>query len=384
MTRWVPYLYQKEGERRGIDPDIIKESLRQANSLIDNGLLPVLTLGHLAHLTSTPYWKLRAYVARNLDVFGSHSLKLYNQYRSFQIKKKSGGYRRICVPAQDLLKVQRYIDQFILSKVKASPYSYAFEKDQKIIDCARQHLGCSWLIKIDLRNFFESLSEIQVYRVFRELGYNSLIAFELARLCTKESNSTKKNQSHWWKNFNKTGIPSYRSQKIGHLPQGAPTSPKLANLIARSLDNEIAAIADSFELVYTRYADDLTFSTASESFNRDIAKEFIRKIFEVLPKYGLSPHPQKTHIVPPGARKVVLGLLVDGDKVRLSKDFRNKLECHWYYCAKDVVAHADKRGFESVFGLKNYVNGLIAYAKQIDTIFVEGLESKYGQIVWPI
>ena len=128
----------------------------------------------------------------------------------------------------------------------------------------------------------------------------------------------------------------------------------------------------------------LTFSTAKGSFSRDTAKELIREIYDILPKYGLSPHPQKTQIVPPGARKVVLGLLVDGERVRLSKDFRNKMECHWYYCAKDVVAHADKRGFESIFGLKNYINGLIAYAKQVDAIFVEGLESKYGHIVWPI
>ena len=256
MTRWAPHIYQKDGEGRGIDPNVIKESLRQANSLLDKGLLPVLTLGHLSHLTNTPYWKLRAYVARNLDVFGAHPLKNYRQYRSFQIKKKSGGYRRICVPTQDLLKVQRFIDRFILSKAIASPYSYAFERGQNIIDCAEQHLGCLWLVKIDLRNFFESLSEIQVYRVFRNLGYNSLIAFELARICTKESKSARKITSHWWKNFHKTGLPAYQSQKIGHLPQGAPTSPKLANLIVKALDKDVAQIADSYELAYTRYADD--------------------------------------------------------------------------------------------------------------------------------
>lgn len=384
MTRWAPNLYKIEGDRQGADPIVIKESLRQANSLLDKGLLPVLTLGHLSRITEIPYWKLRAHVARKLNIFGTKALKNLNSYRSFQIKKKSGGFRRICVPSQDLMKVQRYIDQFILSKISASPYSYAFEKGQSIYDCAEQHLGCRWLIKIDLRNFFESLSEIQVYRVFKGVGYNSLIAFELARLCTKDSKASKKNEFPCWKNRQAKGIPSYQSTKVGHLPQGAPTSPKLANLIARALDNEIAAISDEYGLVFTRYADDLTFSTAATTFNRGVAREFVRKIYGVFPKYGLTPHTQKTHIVPPGARKVVLGLLVDGSKVRLSKDFRSKLECHWYYSAKDPIGHSEKRGFQSLFGLKNYVNGLIAYARQIDSEYVDKLDAAYGPINWPI
>ena len=384
MTRWAPHLYRKEGERQDVDPNIINKSLWHTNILNDKGLLPVLSLGHLSFLTDIPYWKLRFYVARRLETFGPGSIKHYKIYRSFQIKKKSGGFRRICVPNQDLLKVQRYIDRFILGKIKAGPYSYAFEKGQSIVDCAQQHLGCKWLIKIDLRNFFESLSEIQVYRVFREHGYQSLISFELARICTKESQSAIKNQSRWWKNGHKAGIESYHSDKIGHLPQGAPTSPKLANLIVKSLDTEIACIAETFGLVYTRYADDLTLSTDSDAFNRKSAKEIIRKIYEILPKHGLMPHPQKTQIVPPGARKVVLGLLVDGDNVRLSKEFRSKLECHWYFCAKNPIGHANQRGFDSLFGLKNYLNGLIAYARQIDLAFVNKLQVKFGVIKWPI
>lgn len=298
-----------------------------------------------------------------------------------KIKKRSSGYRNICVPEPDLLKVQRWIDKFILSQVKASPYSYAFENGQSIVQCAEQHLGCKWLIKIDLRNFFESLSEIQVYRVFRDLGYQNLISFELARICTKLGTST----SNVWKNKHEEGIDAYKSSVIGHLPQGAPTSPKLANLIVRSLDHEIAVIADTYGLVYTRYADDLTFSTACPTFTREKGKEFIQKIFKLIPKHGLRHHPQKTQIVPPGARKVVLGLLVDGDKkVRLSKEFRSTIECHWYYCRGDASRHAAKRGFSSIFGLMNHVNGLISFARQVDSQYVDKLQRKYGVPNWPL
>lgn len=386
MTRWAPVLYRRDGEGRGIPSDVIAEALSRAHLLQDKGLPPILTLGHLAFQTGISYSNLRSYVSRKHDKSVNHrSPGTFKTYRTFRIKKRSGGYRRICIPNNHLLKVQRWIDQFILDKVKASPFSYAFEKHQTILDCAKQHLGCRWLIKIDLRNFFESLSEIQVYRVFLQLGYQPLVSFELARICTKDGVSGRKYHSRWWKNEITSGIPAYKASLVGHLPQGAPTSPKLANLIVRALDLEIADIANKFGLVFTRYADDLTFSTECKDFSRGKGQEFIRRVFDILPRHGLNPNPQKVHIVPPGARKIVLGLLVDGEnKVRLSKDFRSTLECHWFYCSKDPVQHANRRGFDSVFGLKNYFNGLLSYAKQIDSEYINNIAIEYGDINWPI
>jgi RNA-directed DNA polymerase len=387
MTRWASHLYIYHGKERGIEAAVVNESLRQAHLLQDNGLPPVLTLGHLSFHTDIPYWKLRTYVARRLVIIDEKSepkvFCAYNSYRSFQIRKQLGGYRRICVPEPDLMKVQKWIDHYILSQVKASPYSYAFEKGQSIFDCARQHLGCRWLVKLDLRNFFESLSEIQVYRVFRDIGYERLISFEFSRICTKVRETSREIMKRWSNTYNRS-IEAYHRPVMGHLPQGAPTSPKLANLIVSPLDKAIATLADSYGLVYTRYADDMTFSTCSMSFNRDVAKKVIHDVSQTLPKYGLRPHTQKIYVVPPGARKVVLGLLVDGDKVRLSKDFRSALECHWYHCAKDPVEHAKQREFSSVLGLKNYLHGLIAYAKQVDSNYVDKLTRKYGEIPWPI
>jgi RNA-directed DNA polymerase len=387
MTRWVPYVYRTEGERLGISLDIITDALKQAHLLQDKGLPAILSLGHLSFHTDIPYWKLRAFVARKLVIKGADSepkaFQVYEPYRSFAIRKQSGGYRRICVPESDLLRVQQWIDRFILSRIKASPYSYAFEKGQSIIKCAEQHIGCKWLIKIDLRNFFESLSEIQVFRVFRDLGYSSLVAFELARICTKVRNS-KRSIGLKWTNNRQRSIKAYQHPIIGHLPQGAPTSPKLANLIVRSLDYEVAKVAERFDLNYTRYADDMAFSTNSKVFSRDVGREFIHEIFRVFPHYGLRHHPQKVQIVPPGARKVILGLLVAGDKVRLSKEYRRAMECHWYYRAKDPVQHAKVRGFGSVLGLKNYLAGLTAYANHIDEKYLDVLVGKYGEIAWPI
>ena len=85
-----------------------------------------------------------------------------------------------------------------------------------------------------------------------------------------------------------------------------------------------------------------------------------------------------------GARKIVLGLLVDEDKIRLSKSFRKSLECHLYYANKNPLHHAEKRGFDSVLGLKNYINGLLSYTKYIDYDYYSNLIQKYVVPNWPV
>jgi RNA-directed DNA polymerase len=387
MTRWPQHSYTNEAHELGIPEEVIRESLRQAYRLQDRNLPPILSLKHLCRHTNIPYWKMRAFVARNIIIKAKDEGVVhkadFDPYRTFVIRKKTGkSFRRICVPEPDLLKVQKWIDRFILSSLSASSYSYAFD-GKRIIDCAEQHLGCRWLIKIDMRNFFESLTEIQVYKIFKGCGYNGLVSFELARICTKAS-SYYKDVPFKWTNKKNYSIQAYKYPIVGHLPQGAPTSPKLANLIMKSLDFEIVKSADKYGLTYTRYADDMMFSTDSQTFNREDAKKFIHTAYNMLPRYGLRPNPQKIQIIPPGARKTALGLLIDGKRVRLTKEFRSALECHWYFCVKDPVQHTQKRQFNSLFGLKNYLTGLIAYARQIDSEFVDGLIQKYGNINWPI
>lgn len=374
MIRWSPILYRKEGLRKGIPEKVIESAIKQAIKLQASDLPAVLTLRHLAYHVDVPYSFLRNVVSRKV-----------NPYRNFRIRKRSGGFRYVNVPNQYLMRTQKWIDKFILSKVLTSPYSYAFNKGQSIVECAQQHLGCTWLIKIDLRHFFESLSEIQVYHIFINMGYGNLISFEMARLCTKVSLPyAKKYSKSNWRSHYSSKIKDYENELIGHLPQGAPTSPKLANAIVRDLDMEIAEIAEKHGLIFTRYADDITFSTASNNFNRKEAMKIINTIYSILPKYGLRPNPQKVSIIPPGGRKIVLGLLVDCSHVKLPKSFRSKLECHLYFAGKDPNGHAQKRGFNSVLGMKAYLYGLLSYAKQIDPEYVEQLFKKYAAPAWPL
>ena len=133
------------------------------------------------------------------------------------------------------------------------------------------HCGCKWLVKVDVMQFFESISERQVYRVFLRLGYEPLVAFEAARVCTRLTNTGRRFTRHRWRNIfapTRYSIEHYRSARVGNLPQGAPTSPMLSNLVVWHLDEELTQLAAVKGMVYTRYADDLLFSTASAQYSR--------------------------------------------------------------------------------------------------------------------
>jgi len=112
MNRWAPHLYRQTGQQKGVPKAIIDESLSQANQVQDKGLPAILTLGHLAYQTNVPYKNLYQVVSRDID-----------PYRTFSIRKRSGGWRYINVPQFGLLRVQKFIDRFVLSKIPDSQYS---------------------------------------------------------------------------------------------------------------------------------------------------------------------------------------------------------------------------------------------------------------------
>jgi len=161
----------------------------------------------------------------------------------------------------------------------------------------------------------------------------------------------------------------------------------LANLAVARLDDEIQHIANRHKLVYTRYADDLAMSTAHPDFDRQMIGPVIREVFQCMGRFGLSPNVSKTHVSPPGARKIVLGLLVDGPKPRLTREFKANLRQHLYYLTHThvgPVAHAQKRGFKAVTGLRNHVEGLVGFARQIEPRYGNKCATIFSSIEWPI
>ncbi|AVS87574.1 RNA-directed DNA polymerase [Paracidovorax avenae] len=374
---WSSQHYLARGREIGRSPELLQEAVKQARRLVHRhpqGIPVLLTLCHLAKRTGVPYSSLRSYVGR----------QAIEPYRRFRIRKRSGGVRRICVPEPNLGAVQAWIAEHILQRVDVHQASHAFKKGNSIVRCAEQHVGARWLLKMDIADFFGSVSEIDVYRVFVALGYNSLVSFELARICTELPAASAKYALRSWNCHRfRSGITHYQQKYVGRLPQGAPSSPMLANLAMLKTDQLIAELASKEGLIYTRYSDDLTFSTSGD-FDRRRANKFIEEVAAILKARGLFPNRAKTVVVHPGARKVVLGLLVDGDAPRLTRQFRDKIRQHLYYLEKNgIKAHVEARAFESIGGMYRYLRGLIDYAKSIDSAYAAPLLRRLEALPWP-
>jgi len=161
-------------------------------------------------------------------------------YQRFSIPKRHGGVRRIEAPGDQLKALQRKVLWRLLEPLALRPCVTGFVRGRSIVDNARPHVGQGVVINLDLADFFGNITVEQVQAVFTAHGWDQEAAAILARLCTSD----------------------------GRLPQGAPTSPALSNLVCRRLDARLGALAARAQGQYTRYADDLTFSFPAFGRNR--------------------------------------------------------------------------------------------------------------------
>ena len=361
-----PHRYIRLGLSDGRSRDLLNTAVAEARRVEASGLTSVLTLNHLAWQTGASYLYLRSIVQRQMDPYDD----------ILRHRRNGAAMRLISAPNPPLMSVQRWILRNIVQRVHIHPASAAYSPGNSILHCAERHLGASWLIKMDLQDFFHSIDERRVYRIFQGLGYNRLVSFELARICTRVGLGP---------NLDLTSVPrytiaSYRTWKLGALPQGSPTSGALANIVMYKCDEALTQIAAAQGLVYTRYADDITFSH-SGVFARKNAEETIKYTRETLRAHGFMLHSRKTKIAPPGSRKIVLGLLVDGDSVRLSKNMRNQIETHIRGAnIFGLKEHAAYRNFSSVFGFVHHVEGLLAFAHDVDPEYADARHRSWHEI----
>ena len=355
MNAPSPHLYRKQALALDRDPATIDRALELERRIGAQGAHPVFTLNHLAALTGASWQYLRSIVARRRD-----------PYLDIDRPKRDGRTRPISSPEPILMDVQRWILHNILCACSVHPSSYAYQRERSIVDCAEMHLDARWLIKLDIHDFFHSVPEHSVYPIFQRLGYPRLLSLELTRLCTRRG---PMDQTSYEVPYESTA--PYKTPVRGRLPQGAPTSGVLANVAMLDADAKLEALAHSEGLVYTRYSDDLTFS-AGQDFSRPRAAHVIRRASAIVERSGFSLHRGKTRVVPPGARHIVLGLLLAEGRVRLRSEFKRRLEVHIRGVAKfGLTEHAQVRHFDSVLSMINHVDGCIAFAKSVDPKFAE-------------
>jgi RNA-directed DNA polymerase len=252
------------------------------------------------------------------------------------------------------------------------PCSWAYQPGRSIAGAARMHVGARCLVKLDLHDFFASIYERRVFSIFRRLGYPRLLSFELARLCTRTRLDVR---------GLRYGQAPYLRTPAGSLPQGAPTSGALANAAMVAIDDRLAGLAARHRVVYTRYSDDLTFS-AGNSFTRQEAARPVNEVTAILAPEGLRVHRRKTTVVPPGARKVVLGLLLLDDRVALPPEFKRRVEVHVRGVRIfGLVQHAEHRRFASVLSMINHVDGCIAFARSVDPAFANTMRVEWDAVL---
>jgi hypothetical protein len=383
MNHWNPQRYLATGRSQGSKPVLLRNAVETATRIrwAAPGAAILFTLNHLARQTDVPYDYLLRVASRggkNKDAF----------YRIFSLKKSNAGFngsrtRTICAPEPMLMKAQRWIHEYILKAGIPHQASSAYQPGSRIRDAAAQHSNARWMVKMDVTNFFESVLEPRVYRVFRSLGYQPLMAFELTRICTRirKGGARRKPTTKPFK------IERYFSSTLGHLPQGAPTSPLLANLVAFDLDCELSEVAARRGMVYTRYADDIVFSSSSDDWARAKALALLKEGHDVLRAHGFEPNQAKATISGPGARKVVLGLSVSGEEPRLTRKFKNRLRAHIHYLKKFHSAGEPpfkRLGFDSSLGLQRHVFGLAYYAIGIERAWGKARLDELKALPWSV
>ncbi|MBA5682244.1 RNA-directed DNA polymerase [Photobacterium damselae subsp. damselae] len=388
MNNWRPQQYRIEAQRKGVPENVINSAIAIGDKISSTGLnIPIIfNLEHLSYLSGVDYNQLYKLTKRVGERFYEKE-----NYRIFTIKKKNSKSKRyICVPNHKLLRVQKYINKFILQQIKTHHASMAYNSGCQIVDVAKLHCNSRWLIKIDIKDFFEEISEVNVYSVFNECGYSNLLSFQLARLCTRivpyQKEDVLNNIKSRWKSSKQYRNINYNHDVTGSLPQGAPTSPMLANLFFRALDEKIMTIANKYNLIYSRYSDDIALSSRDDLFGRSKCHQVVKDVYKVLYSSGLSPQKGKTKILSPGSRKIILGLVVNGSSPKLTKEFKKNLLQHLHFCnLKSIgpVRHAKYKKFDSIIGFRNHLHGLISYALNVDPNFGKKVKQQYDHIDWP-
>ena len=258
------------------------------------------------------------------------SNNLGKHYRKVKLPKKNGGFRTLSVPDEVLKSIQRQIAEVLLIHSPTSRYAKAYRFGSSTLRNAKHHVGKQVVLKLDILHFFDSIRYSTVKdKVFPEEIYAEPVRILLTMLC-----------------YHKDA-----------LPQGAPSSPAITNIILYEFDEQIGQWCRERGIAYTRYCDDMTFSG---DFN---PAEVIRFVRLELKKMGFLLNEQKTQIQRPGQQQTVTGIVVN-EKLSIPADYRRKLRQELYYCRKfGIQEHLQKIGLEipentyrmQLLGKVNYV-----------------------------
>ncbi|MCA9604391.1 MAG: RNA-directed DNA polymerase [Myxococcales bacterium] len=333
------------------------------------GAPPIASMGDLATLLEVPVEDLdwladRRGTTRDAEAPVRH-------YRARWIPKRSVGWRLVEAPKARLRRAQRCLLDRVLASVPPHEAAHGFVPGRSVLDHARAHVRQAVVVRLDLEDFFASVPAAQVRAVFRTAGYGEDVAVALTALSTTRTPPALL-RSPWVSRFETRQRLAHR-----HLPQGAPTSPWIANLAAYRLDLRVSALARSLGATYTRYADDLVLS-GDEGFARGVER-LLPRLGAIAIEEGFALQHRKTRVTRAGASQRVCGLVVN-EGARVSRRERERLEAILFNCVKHGPA-SQNRGDHPRF--RDHLLGRIAWVEQAHEPHAARLHALFARIEWP-
>ena len=291
------------------------------------------------------------------------------------LAKDSGDIRLIESPKSRLKHLQRRILAGILEGIPAHPAAHGFVRDRSVISFVSTHVGRRVVLRTDLRDFFPSIHGARVAALFRTAGYPEAVADALAALCTNVA------PARLWENLRREAprerVWDARSlYRRPHLPQGAPTSPALANLCAFRADCRISGLARSAGAAYTRYADDMAFSGDREFERR--APRFLAHLALILSEEGFTLNHRKTRLMREGVRQHLAGLVLNRHPNVVRRDF-DALKAILTNCLRHGP---DSQNREDHPAFRSHLEGRVAFVEQVNPGRGSKLRKILEQIAW--
>ena len=316
---WSTYKkrFRRDAARDNKSEEYVAACLAYAEPIWRESIPPIFDQHHLSRLLG--YNEHYLYGITNMP---------RRYYRIFNISKASGGMRQIEEPLPSLKEIQDWILRNILDHLSPSKYAKAYRKGFSLMDNARFHRGQSVLLKMDIKDFFPSVTYKKVFGVFRRCGYTIDVSTMLAKLCCIHD----------------------------RLPQGSPASPAISNLVMKRVDARLGGYCRARSIRYTRYADDLAFSGSFKP------SPLIHFTSTVLQDDGYRPNKRKTRVLLPHQRQMVTGVVVNNRKARVPRETRRDLRKILHYMEQfgvdDHLEHiGETRGnyIEHCRGIANWV-----------------------------
>jgi len=275
------------------------------------------------------------------------------------LEKSSGAVRIIEAPKPTLKELQRRILTEILNKIPAHPAVHGFRRGRSITTYVSPHVGRRVVLKMDLQDFFPTITGTRIQTVFRTMGYPESVADLLGGICTNAV----------------SGHGDLYARP--HLPQGAPTSPALANICAYRIDCRLSGLARSSGAEYTRYADDLAFS-GGEDFERRVGR-FSTHVAAIVLEEGFSVNHRKTRIMRQGVRQCLAGLTAN-ERVNVIRADFDRLKATLTNCVRKGAASQNREG-RPMF--RAHLEGRVGFVESINPAKGRRLRKIFEQIAWP-